>query len=368
MSLSKRAIPRRFLRRSKPERSELRSRALSLEADGRVRDAISAWNALNRIEADPWIETHLVDLRCDPNNVDTDEQIRSEAGGKGLEPWPRLLPDPFPDVSNRPPEIPADELSMEVLGGAILHHGSLLVRGLIPRDAVEELRATIDRAFAGRQGHVEGVPTDQTAPWYVPCAPWDAAEPTAAKAIRNFNDTCTAVHAVDSPRALFQIFEALGRTNVLDVIDQYLGEHALLSIRKTMLRRVPPDAKPSFHQDGTFMGLATRAVDIWLALSECGEGADAPGLAILPKRLHESARPNATGPLIPLNPDELEAVADGTPVVRPHCYPGDALLFDELCLHANGGDRPGLTRHRYAVEAWLFALSAVPADYLPILV
>jgi hypothetical protein len=365
--MPKGAIARRFLRRSTPDQSELRSRALALEAEGRIRDAISAWSALNRIEADAWIETHLVDLRCDPNHIDIDDQARDD-NARPVEPWPRVLSDPFPGVSGRPPEIEAHELSMEVLGGAILHHGSLLVRGLIARERAEELRATIDRAFAGRQQHVERVQREQTTPWYVPCAPWDAAEPAAANAIRKHNDTCKAVHVADSPRALFQIFEALGSTNVLDVIDQYLGEHAMLSIRKTMLRRVPPDAKPSFHQDGTFMGLATRAVDIWLALTECGEGANAPGLAILPKRLHTSARPNAAAPLIPLSPNELEAVADGTPVVRPHCYPGDALLFDELCLHANGGTRPGLTRDRYAVEAWLFALSAVPADYLPILV
>jgi ectoine hydroxylase-related dioxygenase (phytanoyl-CoA dioxygenase family) len=365
--MSKRAIARRFLRRPTPDRFELRSRALALEAEGRIRDAISLWNELNRIEADPWIEAHLVDLRCDPNNSDADDEVHNPRG-KRLEHWPRALSDPFPDVSGRPPEIEAHELSMEVLGGAILHHGSLLVRGLIARERVEELTATIDRAFAGRQQHVEGVPREQTTPWYVPCAPWDAAEPIAADGVRNYNDTCKAVHVADSPRALFQIFEALTATNVIPVINEYLGEHALLSIRKTMLRRVPPDAKASFHQDGTFMGLDTRAVDIWVALTECGDGTNAPGLAVLPKRLHTSACPHAAAPHVPLTPDELDTVTDGTPIVRPHCQPGDALLFDELCLHANGGEQPGLTRHRYALEAWMFARSAKPADYLPILV
>src|SRR5437764_1125240 len=108
--MSKRAIARRFLRRSTPDRSEVRNRALALESEGRIRDAISAWNALNRIEADPWIETHLVDLRCDPNNVEAADGVRNGAAhGRGLEPWPRVLPDPFPDVANRPPEIPAAE-------------------------------------------------------------------------------------------------------------------------------------------------------------------------------------------------------------------------------------------------------------------
>ena len=364
----KRATQRRFRRRpppdlSEPDLPELRSRALAHESAGRIRDAISEWTALNRIDPDPWIESHLVDLRCDPGNLDAGAD-----SGKPVEPWPRQLEDPFPDISDRPPEIQADELSMEVLGGAILHHGCLLVRGLIARDRAEELRATIDRAFAGREQHVQGVSSDQTAPWYVPCAPWDAAEPVAANAVRSYNDTCKAVHVADSPRALFQVLEALASTSVLPVINEYLGERALLSIRKTMLRRVSPDAKPSFHQDGTFMGVDTRAIDIWVALSDCGEGTDAPGLAILPKRLHATARTKEVGPLIALSADELMTVAEGIRVAYPHCRPGDALLFDELCLHANGGGRPGLKRNRYALEAWMFAPSAKPADYLPILV
>jgi hypothetical protein len=111
----------------------------------------------------------------------------------------------------------------------------------------------------------------------VPCAPWDLAELQAANGVRQFNDTCQAVHVADSPRALFQVFDALAATRVVEVIDEYLGERPLLSVRKTMLRRVPPDAQPAYHQDGNFMGAETRAVDIWVALTECGEGADAPG-------------------------------------------------------------------------------------------
>jgi hypothetical protein len=371
----KRATPRRFRRRPTPDlagtdptaadSSARRDRALAHESAGRMRDAISEWTALNRIEADPWIESHLVDLRCDPRTIAADYDADA---GLPADQWPRQLADPFPDITDRPPEIQADQLTMEVLGGAILHHGCLLVRGLFSRERADELRATIDQAFAGRQQHVAGVPSDRTTPWYVPCGPWDAAEPKAANGVRNYNDTCKAVHVADSPRALFQVFEALASTNVVSVINEYLGERALLSVRKTMIRRVPPDAKPAFHQDGTFMGVDTRAVDIWVALTECGDGTDAPGLSVLPKRLNGSARPDAVGPLVPLNPAELAEVADGTPVVRPHCQPGDALLFDELCLHANGGDRPGLARDRYALEAWMFAPSGKPGHYIPILV
>jgi hypothetical protein len=91
--------------------------------------------------------------RCDPRNVESD---RRTLAAKPPAQWPRVLTDPFPEISDRPPEIQADQLSMELLGGAILHHGCLLVRGLFAPDRADELRATIDQAFTGRQRHVQG--------------------------------------------------------------------------------------------------------------------------------------------------------------------------------------------------------------------
>jgi hypothetical protein len=339
---------------------QLRRRALLFEADGRIQDAIAVWTQLNRFRPDAATETHLVDLRCDPRNVESD--------ARPAEPWPREFDDPFPDVFGRPPEIGVDELSVELLGGALLHHGSLLVRGLMTTDRARALRETTDRAFAAREQHVQGLPIEQTTPWYVPCAQWDAVDAPMAKSMRRFNDDNKALHVADSPRALFQIIDALRCTKTIEAISEYLGEAPVLSVHKTMLRRVPPDAKPSFHQDGTFMGLQTRAVDIWVAFTKCGGGTDAPGLAILPRRLPTSVRPGAAEPHIPLGADEVEAVCDDVDIVHPTFEPGDALLFDELLLHANGGGQPGLTQYRYALEAWFFAPSAVPGTYLPLLV
>src|SRR5689334_11172880 len=100
----KRATRRRDL-------SERRDRALAHEAAGRMRDAISEWTAINHIEADPWIESHLVDLRCDPGTIAADYEADGNGGIPG-EQWPRVLPDPFPEITDRPPEIRADQLSM----------------------------------------------------------------------------------------------------------------------------------------------------------------------------------------------------------------------------------------------------------------
>ena len=337
------------------EISELRSAALAYEADGRVGDAIAVWMQLNAMQADAAVEEHLVDLRCDASEPDSNASPPVE--------WPRPLRDPFPDISAVPPEVDARELSMDRLGGSILHHGCLIVRGLIARDVAEKLQATTDEVFAARERNRDGAPTEETMPWYVPCRQWNDRFPEQAAILRAFNDRCSASHVVDSPRALFQVIDALGSTNVVQVISEYLGESAVLSAEKTLLRRVPPSAKPSWHQDGSFMGTSTRAVNVWIALSDCGEGTDAPGIAILPRRLTGSVRGETLD--ITLRPDELELASGDVVSIVPRMQPGDALLFDELFLHANGGDRPGLTRDRYALEAWMFASSSMP-DYLPI--
>ena len=339
--------------------SDLRRNAINAEADGQIREAIAAWTAVNRLHPDPKVEEHLVQLRCN--------LAFSRPAGVAIEPWPRQLEDPFPDVFGQPPQIDADVLSMEVLGGAILHHGCLLVRGMLTPEHVSAIRTTIDRAFDGRSDHLQGVPASETTPWYVPCATWDERTPDKAHNSRRYSDAGRgAIHACDSPRAMSQIAEALEAGRVLPVIAEYLGEQPVLSANKTMLRRVPPEAKPSWHQDGSFMGQQTRTVNVWIALSDCGDGREAPGIAIVPRRLARSLRGEVDKGDIILTPDQFAEASEGISAIRPTFAPGDALLFDELLAHANGGGQPGLTRPRYAVEAWTFAPTALPTRYLPI--
>ena len=351
-------LPRRSL---SSVREELRRHALACEGDGRIGDAITAWTQLNRMQPDVHVEEHLVDLRCgasvDPSSADRFEGNAESSADET---------DPFPEVFARPPEAKAAELSADLLRRAIKHHGCLLVRGLIPTGQADELRVTVDRQFAAREQHLRGEAPDATTPWYVPCARWDATAPEKAKALRLFNDRTRAVHVADSPRALFQVVDALEGSGVFEVVSEYLGERAALSVQKTMLRRVPPEARPAWHQDGSFMGAQTRAVNVWVALSSCGEGTDAPGLAILPRRIDVSIRGEVFDAKIVFNADEFETARNGLEPVRPTFAAGDALLFDELLAHANGGGQPGQKRNRYALEAWMFAPSAMPSSYIPI--
>ena len=52
-------------------------------------------------------------------------------------------------------------------------------------------------------------------------------------------------------------------------------------------------------------------------------------------------------------------------VARPIFEPGDALLFDHLCLHRTAVG-PGMTEDRYATETWSFAPSVYPDDTVPL--
>ena len=357
-----RQILREAVRRSVSRRSRgagaAAERARALEAEGRLREALEQWTQLNRLDPDPWIEEHLIELRCDDR--------LTEPTGRGIEPWPPTFDDPFPDVVGVPPEVDAAALTAELLGGGLRHHGCLLVRGLIPSHTTAVLREAIDRAFAGREAFSQGAARQETSPWYAPSEPWDRSTPDKARRSRRFSHSGnSSLHLCDSPRGCFEAIDALTHAGVVDVVSTYLGERVVLSSPKTMLRRVSPEATPSWHQDGSFMGVKSRVVNVWVALSDCGSGHDAPGIAILPRRLDESLHGEVSNGNIILSPAELDAARGDVEPVTPSFSAGDALLFDELMAHANGGGQPGLTRHRYALEAWMFAPTFMPADYLP---
>ena len=47
-----------------------------------------------------------------------------------------------------------------------------------------------------------------------------------------------------------------------DLVAGYLGERPALSLEKWTLRRVPPTANTSWHQDGAFLGETVRTVNV----------------------------------------------------------------------------------------------------------
>ena len=277
--------------------------------------------------------------------------------------WPPALDDPFPGLVGIP-EIHADALSWEVLGGAVLHHGSLLVRGLVDKDAAAQMRRGIDEALEAYDAYQAAGSQAQASSAYAPL-PIPASEPL--EATRSWSRESGGVWAAESPR-LFQTLLALYRSRgVLDAIGGYLGEQPLLSVGKTVFRRAEPDGHGLFHQDGAFMGADIRTMNVWTALSDCGE--DAPGLEVVGRRVSYIVPTGTPGAIFhwAVARTEAERAAEDAPIVFPRFNAGDALIFDQLMLHATGV-KPGMTKRRYALESWFFAPSSYAADQVPIVV
>ncbi len=272
--------------------------------------------------------------------------------------------DPFPGFVGVP-EIAASDLNASVLGGAILHHGCLLVRNLVDPAGVARLTWMLERAFEAAGAHLAGAPREQTRPWFDPFE--FEVQGDMSDGGRTFVFQGGGVWTADAPPALEALIWELRRAGVVASVEEYLGEKVFLSVGKSTLRRVPPTSGTAWHQDGAFLGERIRTVNCWLSLSHCG--VDAPGLDVYPRRsnaLHE--RGTKGSPFAWSVGDgyvaELEA-ATGVTSVSPVFGPGDALLFDQLFLHRTGV-RPGMIRDRLAIESWMFAGSTFPEEQIPL--
>jgi hypothetical protein len=254
-------------------------------------------------------------------------------------------------------EIGPEELTPSVLRAAILSRGCLLVRGLVDRGEAIAFAEQIEAAFALR---AEGGSGENGAGGvYEEFHPQPPYEFTA----REWIEMGGGLLAVDSPKTMFSIFDALDRAGFLDVVHGYLGEPGLLSVEKTTLRKATPDVPGNWHQDGSFLG-DVRVLNLWLSLSRCGD--EAPGLDIVPRRLDLlPAGVEGTNFPIQILDSTVDEAAGDDGVLRPIFEPGDALLFDEVFLHKTASD-PQMPKPRYALESWFFGRSALTQEYAPI--
>ncbi len=134
-------------RRPEPGDTDTTAAALS-EADelaraGRLRDAIDRLVEANHAHRDPAVEIRTLRLR--------EAAAEAIGPGPGRRPWPPVYADPFPDVHGALPEIEIDALTAEVLGGAVAHHGALIVRNLLRPDDARRIIDGIHRAEAQRE-------------------------------------------------------------------------------------------------------------------------------------------------------------------------------------------------------------------------
>jgi hypothetical protein len=315
------------------------------EAQGDFARAIAEYTRANRARADERIECELVRLRHAAFLAGA-----AQSDTRALPPSDVAVPV---DASLGLPVVESAP-SAAVLRSAIESHGSLIVRRLIGSEHVSILRDAILSAIRAREAQSAG--SSEAAAWYREFPPVDVDA-------RLFTVT-DGVLGADSPRGLFRILEAFHAHGVDELAADFLGGRPAISAEKTVLRCINPQPPLAWHQDGAFLGERIRTLDVWIALTPCGR--KTPGLEVLPRRVD---RVLPTGGLFSWGlPNEVVAAAyPGVAGVQPEFEPGDAMLFDQLCVHRTGY-LPGMQESRLGIECWFFAPSAMPRDYSGLLV
>jgi hypothetical protein len=309
----------------------------------------------NRERRDPEIERRILLLR--------------HLAGAGLAD-PGAQPPPLPEAdfdalpeADGPglPVVRTDQLSPGLLRAGILRHGCLLIRGVIAPDDAAEMAAEVERSFQARDEFLAGNGAGGGGYYeeFEPEAQYDLS------AERSWVTGGGGIWGADSPRLMFDVLEKLERAGLQRLISDYLGERPAISVNKCTLRKVDPDTGVGWHQDGAFLGDGVRAMNVWIALTRCGDVA--PGMDIVPRRLEEIVETGTRGATFDwsVGPEVAEEAAGEAGVLRPIFEAGDVLLFDDMFLHTTATD-PSMTKTRYAIESWFFGPSGFPREYVPL--
>jgi hypothetical protein len=226
--------------------------------------------------------------------------------------------DLFPNVDGLP-EMHYEELSLDHLASGLQHHGGLVVRGLLRPAEVDELRV-----FA------QGGPT-------------------------RVNDSATA--SGDADRMVSAFSSIYRQRGILDLIEGYLAEPPLALTHRTLVKRNEPSKGLPWHQDASFYRGQCGSIALWIALTECGRAC--PSLMLVPRRVERIIDPEqSTVRASAVLGDEVEMLLAGQPAVRPLLEPGDAIVLDEMTVHATGTgwEQP----YRDVAITWFFAPSRLP--------
>jgi len=317
---------------------------------------LDALAAQNRQAPDPDVEREMAGLR----HRSFAELVGSAAEGAST-PWPPDVPDRFVGCETIP-EVGPGELDAEVLASAIVHHGCLIVRGLLPPMAVARARNLVASAYAAQDAAAGGEP--DPAAWFEMFRADERYD--LAPSARLFNRAGGGLWVGDSPRGMAELVEVLEDVGVRDLVTEHLGGRPAMAFRKWILRTVEPTQGPAdWHQDGAFLGTGMRTVNLWVALDECG--VHAPGMEIVPRRLDGVLPTGTEGANFSWSvaPDVVAGVAADSASVEPSFAAGDAAFFDELLLHRTSYD-PAMRRSRLALESWFFSPSDYPDGEIPL--
>ena len=272
--------------------------------------------------------------------------------------WPPQYTDPFPKMKRAIPEVQAADLTIEALGGAVSHHGALIIRGLFTPEQVASTREMQDKVKSislSEEPDLSG--------WYMP---FDGKTRRQAY-LRSRTEQRGGNWLVDSPLGLKLALKHLEDVGVVSLLTEHFKERPAISLQKCTLRSVEPQpGSGGWHQDGSFLGDDVRTMNIWVALSECGGSTPAAGMEIIPARFEETLPIAEELGVAAVAPEQIDQLIEEHSLVTPQFAPGDAIMFDEKLLHRTAFGTHH-TKVRYALECWFFAPSHSSAVYASLL-
>jgi len=338
---------------------DLLSRAEQLSEQGDYRSAIALLETAGNYDDQPLAE-RLVDLR-----IEAYSHIEWPAPhGK----WPPAHDNRFEAVDGFP-EVDFDQLEVGALKAGILGKGGLIVRGLMDPEKQRVMRGNIDRTLLARQSYFQDEDAVEDDPWYHRSSIVTGG-PSQFRGGQRYT-TVGSVWSVDSPPLAFQLVEFYREIGLPALLAGYFDEEPVLSVRKWVVRCAAPNngASSGWHQDGQFLGDASaiRTANLWIALTDCGGDADAPGMEIIAgneRKIYETGTRGAPFDWT-VGQELVNEIAETHPVQCPRFNAGDAIFFDHFNLHRTGF---GLnhTQNRYAIESWFFAGSTAPRKQQPV--
>jgi hypothetical protein len=291
----------------------------------RLMELVASLDVENRRNRSPVLASALMELRRRAANT-----VRESAeADMRLE---KLPPDHHFSGQTGLPEISGEELTSGRLSEGVLKHGAMIVRGLFDADTVNDLiRQLREEQLSGDSEGVASVPE-------YGCMP---------------SSMCSLIDAWES-------------SGFLQCARQYFGEPPLMHAERAKLRRRVKGrdnyAAIPWHQDVNFFMQKSYALNVWCALNPVGE--KNPGLAIVPRRTEERLGWSGEGraPLDygnSLDPGLLESFCADHPIQYPALAPGDAVIFDEMTLHATA-PRPWQIPEQLVAISWFFRASRFP--------
>jgi Phytanoyl-CoA dioxygenase (PhyH) len=341
--------------------SHLLDRANQLANDGDYRAAIALLEREGTYD-DKELAQRLTDLRI--------QAYPKLAWPEPHNDWPPRHDNRFQSVDGFP-EVNASELEVGALKAGILGKGGLIVRGLMASPVIETMRANIDRVLQGRADLANEKPGAADNPWYRRSPSVQGGPAQFRGGVRYTN--IGSVWSVDSPPLTFQLLDYYQKIGLPALLHDYFDEDAVLSVRKWVVRCAAPNngASSGWHQDGYFLGDASaiRTANLWIALTDCGGDADAPGLEIIgggERTIYETGTRGSPFDWT-VGQGLVDEITQTNPVQCPRFNAGDALFFDHFNLHRTGF---GLnhTQNRYAIEGWFFAGSTAPRKQQPVVI